>query len=170
MIISARLHRLALTAHITTSIGWLGAVVAYLVLDIIATAGRDIAAVDAAYFGMEAIIRYAIVPLALTSVLIGIVNALSAPWGLFQHYWVVMKLLLTLFATSILLLEVQNITYMAEIAASGADPRKLPGSLPHSIGGLLVLLVTTVLSVYKPRGLTAYGWRKQKEARESRSA
>ena len=170
MTISPRLHRLVLTAHITSSVGWLGAVVAYLVLDIIATARHDTAAVQAAYFGMEAIIHYAIVPLALTSVLMGVVNALTSPWGLFQHYWVVVKCLLTLFATAILLLEVQNITYMAEIAASGADPLRLPGSLPHSVGGLLILLVTIVLSVYKPRGLTAYGWRRQKQGHEGRRA
>ena len=30
-------------------------------------------------------------------------------------------------------------------------------------GGLLVLLVATALSVYKPRGMTRYGRRKQQE-------
>ena len=35
--------------------------------------------------------------------------------------------------------------------------------LLHSGGGLLALLVTTVLAVYKPQGLTPYGWRKQSE-------
>lgn len=162
---SPGLHRLVLTAHIATSVGWLGAVVAYLALDVIATVGQDVANVRAAYFGREVLILYIIVPLALASVLIGIVNALSSPWGLLQHYWIVVKLVLTLFAITILLLEVQSIRYMAEIAASGADPRKLPGSLPHSIGGLIVLLVTTILSVYKPRGVTRYGWRKQQKRR-----
>lgn len=162
---SPGLHRLVLTAHITTSVGWLGAVVAYLALDLIATVGQDVARVRAAYFGMEVLILYVIAPLALASVLIGIVNALSSPWGLFQHYWIAVKFALTLFAITILLLEVRSIRYMAEIAASGADPRELPGSLPHSIGGLIVLLVTTILSVYKPRGVTRYGWRKQQKRR-----
>ncbi|MGG1556145.1 hypothetical protein [Paenibacillus ferrarius] len=31
---------------------------------------------------------------------------------------------------------------------------------------LLVLLVATTLAVYKPRGLTRYGWRKQHEQRK----
>lgn len=159
---SPSLRRLILTTHITTSVGWLGAVIAYLALDIVATAGQDVSSVRAAFFGMEVVIVYVIVPLALVSVLIGIVNALSAPWGLFQHYWVVVKLVLTLFAMTILLLEVQNVRYMAEVAATGADPRDLPGSLPHSIGGLIVLLVTTILSVFKPQGMTRYGWRKQR--------
>lgn len=160
-----RLHRLVLTAHITTSVGWLGAVAAYIALDIIATVGQDVASVRAAYSGMEVLILYIIVPLALASVLIGIANALSSPWGLLQHYWIVVKVVLTLFAITILLLEVRSVRYMAEIAASGADPRELPGSLPHSIGGLIVLLATTILSVYKPRGATRYGWRKQQERR-----
>lgn len=33
----------------------------------------------------------------------------------------------------------------------------------HATGGLLVLLVITALSVYKPSGLTRYGQRKQQE-------
>jgi hypothetical protein len=138
---------------------------AYLALDLIATVGQDVASVRAAYFGMEILILYIIVPLALASVLIGIVNALSSPWGLFQHYWIVAKFVLTLFAITILLLEVRSVRYLAEIAASGADPRELPGSLPHSIGGLIVLFVITILSVYKPRGVTRYGWRKQQKRR-----
>jgi hypothetical protein len=34
----------------------------------------------------------------------------------------------------------------------------------HAAGGLLVLLLPVVLSLYKPRGLTPYGWRKRYEA------
>lgn len=56
-----------------------------------------------------------------------------------------------------MLLETQTISSMAKTAASGADPRELPGSLPHSIGGLVVLLIITNLSVYKPGGMTRYG-------------
>lgn len=155
------LSRLVLTMHIITSVGWLGAVMAYLALDVVASASEDIAAVRAAYFGMDLSIRFVIAPLAIASVLIGTVNALTCWWGLLGHYWLLVKLLLTIFATAILLLEVQNVTYMAEIASTSADPRTLPGSLPHSIGGLLILVMVAVLSVYKPKGLTPYGWRKQ---------
>jgi hypothetical protein len=104
-----------------------------------------------------------IVPLALASVCIGIINALGTPWGLFRHYWVVLKLLLTSFATLVLLSETREIRRLAEDAALLADPRDLPGTLFHSGGGLLVLGVITTLATYKPRGLTRYGWRKQNE-------
>lgn len=160
------LSRLVLTAHIVTSVGWLGAVTAYLALDIVASASEDIDAVRAAYFGMDLSIRLVIVPLAIASVLIGTVNALTSSWGLLRHYWVLVKLLLTIFAATILLLEVQNVTYMAGLASTSADPRTLPGSLPHSIGGLVILITVAVLSVYKPNGLTPRGWRKQLRAND----
>jgi hypothetical protein len=114
---------------------------------------------------MELIVTAIIVPLALTSVLIGVVNSLGTSWGLFRHYWVLVKLLLTIVATTVLLLEIPTIRHLADAAAVAADPRALPGSLPHSIGGLVVLLLITILSVFKPQGLTRYGWRKQQQQR-----
>jgi hypothetical protein len=36
----------------------------------------------------------------------------------------------------------------------------------HAALALLVLLVATTLAVYKPRGMTPYGWRKQHEQRK----
>ncbi len=35
----------------------------------------------------------------------------------------------------------------------------------HAGGALLLLLLATVLGLYKPRGITRYGWRKQQERR-----
>jgi hypothetical protein len=49
---------------------------------------------------------------------------------------------------------------------SSADLREARISLvAHAGGGLLVLLVPATLSVYKPRGMTRYGRRKQHERR-----
>jgi hypothetical protein len=50
-------------------------------------------------------------------------------------------------------------------AADSAKLGGLGGDLFHAGGGLLVLLVVTVLNVYKPQGMTPYGWRKQHEQR-----
>jgi hypothetical protein len=169
MTLSSIVGRLVLTVHVVTSVGWLGAVLAYVALDLVATTGEDIASVRAAYFGMDLTIRYVIVPLAVASLLIGTTNALTSSWGLFRHYWVIVKLLLTLFAVVILLLEVQTVSYMAELASKGRDPRGLPGSLVHSIGGLAVLITVAVLSVYKPKGITPYGWRQQIKAAAKQS-
>jgi hypothetical protein len=169
MIMPPWLRRAVLTTHIATSVGWLGAVLAYLALDVTTVAGRDATTVRGAYVAMELVVRYAIVPLALASVFVGIVNALGTPWGLFRHYWVLAKLLLTLVAALVLLREVASVAYLADLAVARPDPRNLGSTLPHSGGGLLILLTTTVLSVVKPRGLTRYGWRKRGQGgRESR--
>lgn len=165
-----RLRKAVLTVHVATSVGWLGAVLSYLALDVTATTGRDVATVRAAYTGMELLALYVIVPLALTTVLVGVVNALGTPWGLLRHYWVVAKLLLTLVAATVLLVETGTISGLADAAAESADPRELPGTLLHSIGGTVVLLTTTILSVVKPRGLTRYGWRVQRRRRAGGAA
>jgi hypothetical protein len=161
-------RKAVLTTHVVTSVGWLGAVVAYLVLDVTAATSKDVDLVRTAYAAMELVVTSAIVPLALAAVVIGVVNALGTTWGLFRHWWVILKLLLTLVATTVLLLQVPTVQMLAEASRSGADPRDLPGTLAHSIGGLVVLGVVTVLSVYKPRGLTRYGWRRQQAERGRR--
>lgn len=167
MTMTPALRKFALTAHITTSVGWIGAVVAYLALDVTALTSLDLQTLRAAYLAMEVIIWWVIVPLALASLLTGVIQSLGTPWGLFRHYWVIFKLLLTLFSTIILLQYTQTISYMAGVATdpdtSTADLRALGGSLLHSIGGLVVLILIMFLSVYKPRGMTRYGWSKQQK-------
>lgn len=167
MTLSPRLRKAVLTTHIASSVGWLGAVVAYIGLDVTASTSENVQLVRAAYAAMDVIAFSALVPLALASVVIGVINALGTSWGLFRHYWVVMKLVLTLVATAVLLLKTPTIASLADAAGTAGDPRTLPDTLAHSIGGLLVLLVLTILSVYKPRGLTRYGWRRQERLRIS---
>jgi hypothetical protein len=47
-----------------------------------------------------------------------------------------------------------------------ADLRGTRRPLTHAAGGVVVWLVVQVLRVYTPRGMTRYGWRKQRERRE----
>jgi heme/copper-type cytochrome/quinol oxidase subunit 2 len=100
--------------------------------------------------------------------------SLGTKWGLFRHYWVLISLLLTIIATVVLLVETQTISYFADIAAdsttSSDDLRALGSTLVHSVGGAVVLLVILVLNVYKPRGMTRYGWRKQHEQRRNKES
>lgn len=170
MIMSPRLRKVVLTTHVATSVGWFGAVLAYLALDITAVTSGDVQMVRGAYSAMAVLIGYVIVPLALGSVIIGIINALGTSWGLLRHYWVLAKLLLTVVATTVLLLETQTVIQLADVAPSTADPGELPGTLPHSVGGLMVLLIILILSVFKPPGMTRYGWRKQDEHRRNKRA
>ena len=169
MTMTRGLRKFVLTAHVTFAVGWLGAVAGFLALAIAGLTSQDAQMVRAAYLAMELTARFVIVPLALASLLIGLVNALGTPWGLFRHYWVLVKFLLTVFATIILLLHMPTVSYFAGVAAKtdSANVFGLRGELIHAGGGLLVLLVTTTLSVYKPRGMTPYGWRKEREQRKA---
>ena len=161
-----RLRMFALTAHVTSSVGSLGAVAAFLAFAIAGLTGQDAQLVRAAYITMDLTARYVILPLVLASLATGLVSSLGTPWGLFRHYWVLVKLLLTVLVAIVLLLQFEPIGYMARIAETSlanADSLSLRRSLvTHASGGLLVLLVTTTLGIYKPRGMTQYGARKER--------
>jgi hypothetical protein len=164
--VGRRLSQLALTLHVTSSVGLLGAIAAFLALALTGVTNQDEQAVRAAYLAMPSIARFVVVPLAFASLLTGLIQSLGTPWGLFRHYWVLLKLLVTVFANTILLLKIELIDYAAGLAAETAllhaDLRQAGIQLVvHASGGLLVLLVPMVLSIYKPLGMTRYGWRKQ---------
>ncbi len=172
MTMPPRLRKFALAAHLTASVGWLGAVVAYLILDLSVATSEDPQVVRAAWIAMGQVTASAIVPLAVAALATGLVISLGTKWGLFRHWWVLISLLLTVVALLVLLSEAGLIGRMAGIAAdpttSGDALLALPSTLPHSVGGLIVLLVIQTLNVYKPQGLTPHGWRKQQEERERR--
>jgi uncharacterized membrane protein len=156
----------ALIAHITTSVGWLGAVGVFLALAVVGVTSQDAPTVRGVYLVMEPAAWFVLVPLAVASLLTGLVQSLGTTWGLFQHYWIVFKLLFTVAATIVLLLYMETFRTMARVAADpSADLDLVRNASPalHATLALLVLLVATGLAVIKPRGMTPYGRRKQRE-------
>jgi len=164
------LRKLNLTAHVTSSVGWLGAVAGFLVLSIAGVASRDAEVVRSAYVAMNLIGLFIIVPLSLASMMTGLLQSLATHWGLFRHYWVATKFVLTVGATILLLLH----QFVAVAGAARRVAETPVGTLPD-VGRLgpqlvgdaglavLTLLVTTTLSVYKPWGRTPYGRRTQRQ-------
>lgn len=167
MILPPSARKLALAVHLTCSVGWLGAVMAYLVLDASVAVSDDAMRVRSAWMAMGLIVSWAIVPLALASLLTGLVVALGTKWGLIRHWWVTISFVLTVLATVVLISEAGVVVRSAAIATSANDAHvlALPPTLFHSIGGMAVLVVVQVLNVYKPQGLTPYGWRKLQQER-----
>ena len=163
MTMTPQLRKFVLTVHLTFSVGWIGAVVAYLALGVSAVTSQDAQSVRAAWIAMELTGWFVIIPFALAALLTGLVMSLGTPWGLFRHYWVLITLVLTILSTVVLLLHMPTVSSLADVAreADGADLGGLGGDLLHPGLGLVVLLVITVLNVYKPRGMTPYGWRKR---------
>jgi len=153
-------------AHVTFTVGWLGAVAGFLALAIAGLSSQDSQMVSAAYLAMDLIARFVIVPLSLAPLLLtGPILSLGTPWGLFRHYWIIVKLVINILSTIILLVHLQPISYLSRVASQGilshADRSLQIQMVVASGAGLLALLVATGLAVYKPRGMTSYGWRKQ---------
>lgn len=170
MTMAPGLRKLMLVAHVTSSVGSLGAVAVFLTLAAIGLTSQDGQVVRAVYIANGFIAWYIILPLILAALLIGVVQSLGTAWGLFRHYWVLAKLLITVLTITVLLLQMEGISTVASVATqtavSSADLLGLRGSLRfHATGGLAVLIVLVVLSVFKPRAMTRYGWRMQHERR-----
>lgn len=161
-------RRAALLAHVIASVGWTGAILAYLAFAVVAVRGRDPELMRAAYLVMDPVQRWALVPLAGAALLTGLIMSLGTSWGLIRHWWVIFKLLLTTFATVVLVLNTTGrVAALTEAARQpgllGSDG--LNAQINHATIGLAILLVVAALGVYKPRGATGYGWRRAQERR-----
>jgi hypothetical protein len=172
VVVTPPLRKLALTLHITASVGWMGADGVFLALALIGLNSADPPSVQAAYLAMQMAAWYVIVPLSLASLVTGLIQGLGTKWGLFNHYWIVIKLIINVFANVALLIHTQPI---GRLAAATADRALASGEL-HAArlqlvvaagGGLALLLVATTVAVFKPRGLTPYGWRAQRARRQA---
>ena len=162
MVFAAGTRKAVLAVHLTAAVGWIGAAMAYLAVGIAADASSDPETVRGAWIAMELIGWYVAVPLAAVSLVTGCTIGLGTRWGLIRHYWVAISLALTLFAAVVLVLHMPTVSSNADVArrASADEVVAVGGDVLHPAVGTLVLLVTLVLNVYKPRGQTPYGVRK----------
>lgn len=154
------LRRFTYTTHVTTSVGWVGAALVFFALAAIGLISQDERTVRGAYLVMAPAAWLVLVPLAHASLLSGIALSLGTPWGLFRHYWVILKLMITAFSTVVLLIYMGTFRQMAGVAA---DPLvelavvRNPSPLVHAVLALVLLVIATVLGVYKPFGQTSAG-------------
>ena len=167
MTMTPGLRRLLLTAHIVATVGWLGAVGVFLALAVIGLTSSDAQTVRGAYLVMEPAAWYVLVPFAFASLVTGVAQSLASVWGLFKHYWVLFKLLITAVATLVLLTYMQTFASLSDAASqpqAGLDVMRNPSPALHATLAFVALLTAAVLSVYKPRGLTPFGLSKQRRS------
>lgn len=158
--LSRRSRKAWLLAHVITSVGWLGAGAANLVLAAVALDGEMRLEPTACYRAIHLIDTYAVIPAAFGSLGTGLVVSLGTKWGLFTHWWVLGKLVLTIV---VITFSTFGLGFWIE-RSLGAHP----GPSPHAVaivigatGNVIAFLGMTALSVYKPRGLVRTSRRRQ---------
>ncbi len=161
---SPPLRKFVLTLHLIFSLGWFGAVVVFLVHAIAGLTSQDEQIVRAAYLAMGLSIWFVIVPSNIGSLITGVVQSLGTQWGLVKHYWVATKFFLTAVITVLLFVHAQPVSTLASLVSERsldvAEFRGLRVQLVFdAAAALAALLAATILSVYKPWGLTPYGLR-----------
>lgn len=160
---SPPLRKTVLTVHVASSVGWMGAVAVFVALDLTARVKDDAELNRIIWLALDTTGWTLLIPLAITSLASGLIAALTSRWGLLRHYWVLFKLLITAFATLVLAMQTPSFAAQAARAADPAlDPGALGSELLHTGGGLLVLSLALILSVYKPHGMTRYGQHKRR--------
>lgn len=159
---SSSLRKWVLVAHVTSSVGAAGAVAAFLALSATGSVTIDSSLARACFVANAVIAQYVILPLVVSAIVIGILQALTTPWGLIRHYWILVKLYMTIAIWLVLLIQLKNISDLAAALLAGSDAIQEMGSLKqsqliHAVAGLATLVAIVAVSVVKPRGLTAYG-------------
>jgi len=112
MVMTPSVRKLALTVHVTASVGWAGALAVFLAHALASSMSQNDQIVRATAVAMGLTAWLVILPLGIASLVSGLVQALGTAWGLLRHYWVLFKLLLTGIATGILVLKLQPISHL----------------------------------------------------------
>jgi uncharacterized membrane protein len=157
-----RIRKTVLVVHVLASVGWFGAVAAFIALAVAGLGGGDAEGVAGVYAAAQVITWYVILPLGILSFISGIVQGLGTQWGLVRYWWVFIKLVLTTGALALLVVHIQVVDRAASHIGTGAmagmsglDEVRLQ-LVVDSAGAVAVLVITTLLSVVKPRGRTPF--------------
>jgi hypothetical protein len=160
------MRKTVLVVHVLSSVGWFGAVGAFLALALVGLAGDDPRLMAAVYVAARLVAWWVIVPLGVLSFVSGIVQSLGTQWGLVRHYWVLIKLVLTAGSLVLLFVHMQVIDGAADHwmgAASGHGAEEFDAMriqlVVDSAAAAGVLVIATLLSILKPRGQTPFGAR-----------
>ncbi|MFF5898245.1 DUF2269 domain-containing protein [Streptomyces argenteolus] len=154
-------RRSILVVHVAASVGWLGLTVGLLSLSLAAFLTHDATMAGAAARAMKVFGDWLVVPVALLSLVSGLVLALGTSWGLARHRWVWTKFWLTLITAGLSVFALRP--GIDEAAARGTVDIDLV--IAPSVATATYLFVTAI-SVLKPWGPTRRG-RRLRQAPES---
>lgn len=90
-----RARQWVLLSHVVLSVGWLGAGAANLVLAVTAATTSSPTSRRVSYELINRLDFALVIPLAFGSLASGVLISVVTPWGLIRHWWVLVKLALT---------------------------------------------------------------------------
>lgn len=174
MQLSRNTRRLVVVVHSVASSVWLGLTVGLLALGIRAYTSGAPDIVNFAYRAMGVFGEYLLIPVALLTLVSGVVLSLGTPWGLVRYKWVAWKFVLTLITVGLVTFSLTpGLSDAADMAVAGT-------AVPNSDLIIAPIVASTTytfmlaLSLLKPWGLTPHGRRvkaaqaaKAKAAREA---
>lgn len=153
-----------LVAHVAVSVSWLGLTVGLLTLGVAAFVTGDATTAQAATRAMKIFGDWLVIPVALLSLLSGLVLALGTPWGLARHRWVWTKFWLTLITAGLSIFSLRP--GIDEAATSGVVDIDL--IIAPSVATATYLFITAI-SVLKPWGPTRRGRRPRVSASSAKT-
>ncbi|MFC9059406.1 DUF2269 family protein [Streptomyces sp. NPDC057074] len=164
MKLSRPARRALLVVHVVASAGWLGITLGLLALGLTAASTASPATVEAGVRGMKLFADWLLLPLAVLTLVSGVVLALGTAWGLARHRWVVTKFWLTLATTTATVFALRPGVNAAFTAVAAGEPLPDAGDVLFGpVVSLAAYLFMTVVSVLKPWGPTRRGRRLRRE-------
>ncbi|MEU6052433.1 DUF2269 domain-containing protein [Streptomyces xanthochromogenes] len=151
-----------LVAHVAVSVSWLGLTLGLLALGITAYTTDSPAMTDAAYRAMKVFGDWLVLPIALLTLVTGVVLSLGTHWGLARHRWVWIKFWLTL-VTLCLSAFLLRPEINGAVAAGVPDTSLVAAPIVSSSAYFFM----TAISVLKPWGLTRRGRKRRVESRKT---
>ncbi|MFH8618008.1 DUF2269 domain-containing protein [Streptomyces sp. NPDC017979] len=157
-------RRSLLVVHVCAAAGWLGLTLGLLALAVTALTTESTTTVGAAVRSMKVFTDWLVLPLALLTLLSGLVLAVGTPWGLARHRWVVIKFWLTLGTVTASVFALRpGVNEAVETVSENAALASPTDLVAGPIVSLSAYLFMTVVSILKPWGPTRRGRRLRAE-------
>lgn len=159
--LASRWRNVLLTVHIVVAVGVIGADISVITLSITGLTSGVPELIRASYLAMELLADSILLPLALATLLTGILLGIGTRWVLTRYYWVLTKLVLTITVVTALVFVLRPRVNQAAAEVLQIPPAELAttgiGQVGAAVTGgiaaaLLVLLINATLAVNKPWG------------------
>ncbi|WP_405861230.1 DUF2269 domain-containing protein [Streptomyces sp. NBC_00090] len=155
-------RRATLVVHVVSAASWLGLALGLLALGITAATTESAPVLEASVRSMKTMVDWLVFPVALLTLLTGLLMALASNWGLARHRWIYTKFWLTLAMIAGTFFGFRDAIVNTYTDVTAGHPLADAGDV---LLGPMVSLASYVfmmtISILKPWGLTKHG-RKQR--------